>query len=151
MTFFLRLPRFANLFVTLPLKVVLSAHLQTAANLHQNSSSFGFWPHKNTCDVIAPSTSQFRNKKQKRNLDFFPTCKEKIYVQISGKLCNIAGQFYIVTCHFKLQRAYDFFTKPKTMFCKCVLATFNNSPFNLNTQGTCRSTFVGAQVGHRHD
>ena len=48
-----------------------STHLQRAANLHQNSSSDGFWPQKNTCEVLAPSTAQFRNKKQKScNLDF---------------------------------------------------------------------------------
>ena len=36
-----------------------------ALNLHQNSSSDGFWPQKNTCEVLAPpSTSWFRNKKQ---------------------------------------------------------------------------------------
>ena len=47
-----------------------STYLQMDANLHQEFSSDGFWPQKNTCEDLAPSTSQFRNKKQKCSLDF---------------------------------------------------------------------------------
>ena len=48
-----------------------STHLQMAANLHQISSFDGFWIQKKTCEVLARvSTSQFKNKKQRCNLDF---------------------------------------------------------------------------------